>query len=79
MYGLNPGQPIWPELVKQGIEIEYGVQTEFYNTSVSGMDTDWAVQNAEERVCRYHPDLVILGFGMNDRCRGQNTVKRQDS
>lgn len=78
MYGLEPGQPIWPELVKLGLEEEYGVEVQLYNTSVAGMDTDWAVQNAEEKVCRYHPDLVILGFGMNDRCRGTEYLEKTE-
>ena len=40
----------------------------FHNTSVGGVDSDWAIENAVQRAGAYQPDLVILGFGMNDRC-----------
>lgn len=48
----------------------------FHNTSVSGMDTEWAIAHAKERVCAYHPDLVILGYGMNDRCDGTQYAEK---
>lgn len=68
MYGQKPGQPIWPELLKRRMEEKWDSPVRFYNTSVSGMDTEWAIENVRDRVCAYRPDLVLLGFGMNDRC-----------
>ena len=45
-----------------------------------GMNTDWAVEHAAESFARAgygkdagRPDLVILGYGMNDRCAGPGT------
>lgn len=68
MYGQKPGQPIWPVLLKRRMEEKWESPVRFWNMSVGGVNTEWAVKNAGERVCTYHPDLVILGFGMNDRC-----------
>ena len=36
------------------------------NTSVGGMHSEWGKEQAAERVAKYNPDLVIIGFGMND-------------
>lgn len=68
MYGQLPGQPVWPELLKHCMEEKWNSPIEFWNTSQGGMNTGWAIKNAGERVGKYQPDLVILGFGMNDRC-----------
>lgn len=69
-YGLKPKQPVWPELLLHQIEKKWNVPVNYHNLSVSGMDTDWAITHAKENVCRYQPDLVIIGYGMNDRCDG---------
>lgn len=70
LYGLKPEQPIWPELLMESLRDFYKTDIEFINTSVGGKDTQWAIENAVERAASYKPDLVILGFGMNDRCGG---------
>jgi len=67
-YGQKPGQPVWPDLLKRCMDEKWESPVRFWNRSVSGVDTEWAIQNAKQRVCAYEPDLVILGFGMNDRC-----------
>ncbi len=38
----------------------------YVNTSVGGMESNWAKANVGERVTAYRPDLVVLAFGMND-------------
>ena len=68
MYGQKPGQPTWAELLLHQMEEKWKVPIRFHNTSVGGVDTEWAIENAFLRAGRFHPDLVILGFGMNDRC-----------
>ena len=78
-YGLKPGQPLWPALVLRQIKKKWQVPVLFHNTSASGMDTEWAIAHARERVSRYQPDLAILGFGMNDRCDGKEYGKRVES
>ncbi len=38
----------------------------YVNTAVAGMDSIWGYENAHDRAGAYHPDLFVLGFGMND-------------
>ena len=75
MYGLPPHQPIWPELLLELLKRE-NPQTMLTNTAVGGMDSVWGIEHASERVCAYRPDLVILAFGMNDRCSGREFGER---
>lgn len=70
LYGLEPGQPQWSELLIDSLRDYYGGSVEFINTSVGGTDSEWALENAGERAISHQPDLVLLGFGMNDRCPG---------
>ncbi|MFR6328655.1 MAG: SGNH/GDSL hydrolase family protein [Eisenbergiella sp.] len=76
LYGLEPKQPQWSELLMESLQDFYGVPIEFVNTSVGGVDTEWAIENAWERAASYQPDLVLLGFGMNDRCAGEEYRKK---
>lgn len=75
-YEQNPWQPVWYTLLLDRMEKKWGIPVCFHNTSVSGMDTEWAIANAKERVCVYQPDLVILGYGMNDRCDGAQYAEK---
>lgn len=68
IYGQKPGQPTWAELMMHQMEEKWKSPICFHNTSVGGVDSDWAIENAVQRAGAYQPDLVILGFGMNDRC-----------
>ncbi len=70
MYGLEPQQPVWAELLEHQMKEKWGPRVCFHNASLGGADSEWAIQNAGERVTCHRPDLVILGFGMNDRCGG---------
>lgn len=70
LYGDPPLQPIWPALLAEQLKMRWKSPVRFMNTSVGGVGTEWAIENAKERVCAHEPDLVILGFGMNDRCLG---------
>lgn len=76
LYGLEPGQPLWPELLMESLRDYYKTDIEFINTSAGGKDTQWAIENAAERAASYKPDLVLLGFGMNDRCTGSEYRER---
>lgn len=68
MYGQKPGQPTWAELLFHQMEEKWQSPVCFHNTSVEGVDSEWAIENSSQRAANFHPDLVILGFGMNDRC-----------
>lgn len=39
----------------------------YANTAVGGKGTNWAIEEVENRVIAYNPDLVIVAFGMNDK------------
>lgn len=78
MYGQKPGQPVWPLLLKDSLEAFYQMEVELINTSVGGMASDWALEHVQENVCDYRPDLVLLGFGMNDRCPGKEYAQKTE-
>lgn len=61
-----PYMPSFPDLVCEYLREEFSVSVECVNTAVGGMGTRWGVENLEERVIAYAPDLVFLAFGMND-------------
>ena len=48
---------------------------EFFNTSKGGTLSDWGKTNVDVNVNAYSPDLVFLGFGMND---GSWNIKPND-
>ena len=61
-----PYVPSWPELVTRGLRAAYPqADIRKTNRGVGGSTTVWGVEHAAELVCPQHPDLVILGFGMN--------------
>lgn len=38
----------------------------YINTAVGGTASAWGIENLDERVLKYQPDLFVLGFGMNE-------------
>ena len=75
-YDQKPGQPTWGELLLMALRENWTQEVTFVNTSRGGADSLWAIQNADEKVCRYNPDLVILAWGMNDHCSREEYRKR---
>lgn len=61
-----PYMPSWPELIIHRLRAEYGPQISFSNASVAGKMAVWGKEETVNRVLPAHPDLVIIGFGMND-------------
>ncbi|MBE7046278.1 MAG: SGNH/GDSL hydrolase family protein [Ruminococcaceae bacterium] len=66
----TPFQPSYGYLVAEALRRHYDANVTFENPSVGGMNSGWGVRTAKERVCSTNPDLVIIAFGMNDRCQG---------
>ena len=64
--GVQPSAESWPDMVRRFLEIRYGVRIQSYNTAVGGTTTAWGLQNVETSVNVHSPDLLVLGFGMND-------------
>lgn len=75
-YNMAPYQPIWGEILIDSLRRRFDSEITFHNPSAAGMDSDWALANLQERVNVHHPDLVILGWGMNDRCSGEEYAEK---
>ena len=64
---LPPYLPCFAELVVAEWKKQYGYEDiAMINTAVGGKNSFWAVEEAEKRMVAHSPDLMILGFGMND-------------
>jgi len=74
----TPFQPSYGYLVCEALRRHYDAKVTFENPSVGGKDSGWAIQTAKERVCSTDPDLVIIAFGMNDRCVGDEHREKID-
>ena len=61
-----PYMPPFPNLICDYLQDKYGSKIELINTSVGGMATKWGLDNIDERVISYAPDVVFIAFGMND-------------
>ncbi|WP_316818590.1 SGNH/GDSL hydrolase family protein [Pedobacter nyackensis] len=66
MINKPPYVPSWAEMLSYGLKRTYGDRILYLNKSVGGMLAKWGMENAKERVAVENPDLVIIGFGMND-------------
>ncbi len=77
MYDRAPHQESFPALTKQVLEATYGGTVTLHNPSVGGQNSVWGKENAKELVCdRAKPDLVIIGFGMNDGDKSGRSTAR---
>lgn len=74
---IRPFQDAFPEGFKAEIESTYGSSVTLTNTAVGGQVSNWGKLNVVNNVNQYDPDLVIIGFGMNDGCEAYQ-VKAAD-
>ena len=63
---IAPYLPIWGELFAEQLRSNYDSNITFNNTSVGGMTSVWGLENVDKNIAKLSPDLVIIGFGMND-------------
>lgn len=75
MYDREPYQCSFPDYIKLVMEEKYGIRVKRYNPSVGGMDSEWGVQNTAQ-VTEHAPDLVFIGFGMNDGGKNGRAVSK---
>ena len=61
-----PYMPTWPDLVMYNLKLKYGASVLYANKSVAGRLAQWGQDSVSTRVISEVPDLVIIGFGMND-------------
>lgn len=64
--GVAPYLDDFPTLVVDKLKFHYGSEITTYNTAVGGMLSDFGKNNVDANVNIYNPDLVIIGYGMND-------------
>jgi hypothetical protein len=61
-----PWLPRWADLVADQLRRSSGCDIDYINTSLGGTRSDWGRESVDGLVSFEKPDLVILGFGMND-------------
>ncbi len=75
---VSPYMPIWSEMVVAGLKAKYGYNDITHvNTAKGGTLSTWGVQEAQSKVAAYSPDLVFIGFGMNDGAGSSPTTPAQ--
>ncbi|GHV03123.1 hypothetical protein FACS1894211_15610 [Clostridia bacterium] len=73
-FNHEPYTPPYGKLVKAGLAARYGVNVDLVNLSKGGeMSAYGAAQARIDAINAENPDLVIIGFGMND---GNSTAPR---
>jgi len=64
---VEPYAESWPEMVVNSMKKHYGnYRINYVNTAVGGTTVQWGIDSLKERAIDIHPDLLVLGFGMND-------------
>ena len=61
-----PYMPTWPELIIYNLRRLYGPQITFSNQAIAGKLASWGLEQVSTKVIPERPDLVVIGFGMND-------------
>ena len=74
-----PDMPVFTQLVTHMLRRIYQLPMKGINTSEGGKTSRWGREAAEKRVALYHPDLVVLGFGMNDAGEGIGCEEYEDN
>lgn len=76
-----PHVPTFFYLFKNQLESLYQTSVRLIDdVSLGGANADWGVENADAQVNPYSPDLVVLGFGMNDAwVKGDEEAKKMAS
>jgi lysophospholipase L1-like esterase len=64
--GIEPFIPGFPEAFKDEMNRRYGANVTLINTAVGGEVSNWGKINVVANVNQHNPDLVLIGFGMND-------------
>jgi lysophospholipase L1-like esterase len=61
-----PWLPRWGDLVAAELERKYGSDIDYINPSLGGMIASWGRDTVDGLLSHEKPDLVVIGFGMND-------------
>lgn len=77
-FPIPPYMPIWTDLVTKLLEEAYqNHNINAVNTAVGGTNSKWGIDEMEERLLAYEPDLAMLAFGMNDHSLPAEDFKNQ--
>lgn len=76
-WGREPYSPFYGEIVKEELERLYGVEVMLTNYSLGGSTSSWGAGTDTSsnggynptRIKQLAPDLIVIGFGMNDAGR----------
>jgi lysophospholipase L1-like esterase len=63
---IPPFLPTWPEMIVYQLRKKYGSFITYANRSAGGKLALWGKDNCAALVIPEQPDLVVIGFGMND-------------
>lgn len=67
MFGAAPNMPVWTEMVTAALKAAYPkASITTYSASENGATTTQALKNLRVLCSNHKPDLVVVGFGMND-------------
>ncbi|WP_186292618.1 SGNH/GDSL hydrolase family protein [Mucilaginibacter corticis] len=74
-----PFMPTWPELIVNQLCNQYHSPIAYVNNAIPGKLASWGLEQVNNEVNSEKPDLVIIGFGMNDGAANVSPDKyRQD-
>lgn len=68
--GIMPYLDDFPTLFTNHLAETYDVTVNLFNTAVGGTVSQFGKDNVDTHVNQYDPDLVIIGYGMNDGSLG---------
>lgn len=67
MFGVAPKMPVWTDMVTSALKAAYPkAKITSFSASENGATTVQALKNLRTLCSAQKPDLVIIGFGMND-------------
>jgi beta-galactosidase len=65
--GVSPFMPSYLDLFVRGLRLRYpGAPIQFFNAGLPGATVAWGAQYTRQYVSPFHPNLVVIDFGMND-------------
>jgi len=76
--GCWPYQPQYGELAMWAVQQHYGAPVEVMNHSRGGAVAQHGAELAESQAGWFKPDLVVIGYGMNNRSEKRRPTYRQD-
>jgi acyl-CoA thioesterase I len=63
----------WSKQFAAVLAAKYGEKALFRNAASAGKDSNWGLENIEERVFPHQPDLLFVEFAMNDAIKPRGT------